>query len=196
MMRTAANSESAPVGRKLRRLGADVAASGDELREFLQQFRGKSPQEVLGLVASSGLVRATCMAAAGCVVLVAVFTVLPYAWGRAFGRAGSSAAADATKDRSSAVPPGGASSSDGGGQRGAGEAGSTQAGSTQAGSARAGAAAGSATGAAGEVLDAAGQPPPPGSEAILDKLNIDAEPVDPGVNPLEDATDDLLDDLK
>jgi hypothetical protein len=191
MMRTAGNSEPAPMGRKLRRLGADVVASGDELREFLQQFRGKSPQEVLGLVASSGLVRATCMAAAGCVVLVAVFTVLPYAWGRAFGRAGSSAADVAAMDRSSAVPPGGASSSEGGRQPGVGDGGSTQAGSGPAG-----AAASSATGAAGEVLDAAGQPPPPGSEAILDKLNIDSEPVDPDVNPLEEANDDLLDDLK
>lgn len=178
MMRTPGNSEPAPMGRKLRRLGADVAASSDELREFLQQFRGKSPQEVLGLVAQSGLVRATCTAAVGCVILVAVFTVLPYAWGRAFGRTVSSrsareAAASGVKEPPAAAPTDAASGPPAANQDAPAVAADTPA----------------------TNHDAVGQPPPE-SEAILERLNIDTKAADPDVNPLEDSADDLLDDLK
>lgn len=177
MMRTPSNSEPASTDHRLRRFGADVAASGDELREFLQQCRGKSPQEVLGLVAQSGLVRATCTAAVGCVILVAVFTILPFAWGRTFGRTASTARAAATgkpAQQSEDVPSGEAS----------------------AAAPERGPKPGSAADTPAAHLDAAGQPPPTGSEAILEKLNMDSEAVDPNVNPLEDTADDLLDDLK
>ncbi len=177
MMRTPGNSEPAPMGRKLRRLGADVAASSDELREFLQQFRGKSPQEVLGLVAHSGLVRATCMAAVGCAILVAVLTILPYVWVRAFGRTASSAGAAAALGSGEREPPAASSA--------------VAAGGTPAQAADASAAA-DTSGANRDVE----RQPPPGSEAILEKLDIDTETADPDVNPLESSADDLLDDLK
>lgn len=179
MMHTPGSSGPTPMGRKLRRLGADVAASSEELREFVQRFRGKSPQEVLGLVAQSGLVRATGTAAVGCAILVAVFTVLPYAWGRAFGRTASSKPAPAASHAAQQQTPAGSPAQTAGSEP-----------------AQAADAPAVPEGKASAVSDAAGQPAPPESEAILEKLNMDTEPADPNVNPLEDASDDLLDDLK
>lgn len=66
----------------LRRLRTEGAASAAELREFLGTMRGRSPQEVLGIVTSSGLTRATALATFLVVGLMAVFTVVPYALGR------------------------------------------------------------------------------------------------------------------
>ena len=54
------------------------ALTVEELREFLAKMRGKSPQEVLGLVASSDLVRATVQATIGCILLLAFATIVPY----------------------------------------------------------------------------------------------------------------------
>jgi hypothetical protein len=68
--------------RDMRRIRAGSAMTAAELREFIRQFKGKSPQEVLGTVAQSGLSRAVGLATIGCVALVAVFTILPYAWGK------------------------------------------------------------------------------------------------------------------
>ncbi|HTN76555.1 MAG TPA: hypothetical protein VL096_14950 [Pirellulaceae bacterium] len=64
---------------KLQRLKHDGAYSVAELREFIANMRGRSPQEVLGLVSSSQLIRATVLATFGCIVLMAIFTVIPYA---------------------------------------------------------------------------------------------------------------------
>lgn len=70
-------SEAAKAG-EFRRLKESSAFTVDELREFLAKMRGKSPQEVLGLVASSDLLRATVQATIGCIVLLALMTVGPY----------------------------------------------------------------------------------------------------------------------
>ena len=43
----------------LRELKTNSNATVQELQEFLRQLRGKSPQEMLGVVASSQLFRAT-----------------------------------------------------------------------------------------------------------------------------------------
>ena len=62
----------------LRRLKSDGGASAAELREFLTQLKGRSPEEVMGAVAQSNLIRSICIAMVGCVVLMAVFTIIPY----------------------------------------------------------------------------------------------------------------------
>lgn len=54
--------------------GATVA----ELREFLGQLKGRSPQEMLGAVADSDLARSVITAAIGCAVLLVALTVVPY----------------------------------------------------------------------------------------------------------------------
>ena len=66
----------------LGRLKRDGAASADELRDFIKGMHGKSPQEVLGSVAQSGLVQSTLLSAVGVLVLMTTFTVVPYAWGK------------------------------------------------------------------------------------------------------------------
>jgi hypothetical protein len=75
--------ESRPQGggiaRDVRRLKADGAATMAELREFLGQMRGRSPQEMIGLVAESGLTRSMLLATFLFVLLLAALTVIPYA---------------------------------------------------------------------------------------------------------------------
>lgn len=70
----------APAGTvgKLKRLKADSAHSLAEVQEFLAQLRGRSPQEVLGIVSASNLVKAVLQATVGCLLLILVFTVGPY----------------------------------------------------------------------------------------------------------------------
>ncbi len=62
----------------MRRLKSDSSAAAGELREFIGRMRGKSTQEVLGVIAQSGLVRCICASAVVFVALIAVFTVVPY----------------------------------------------------------------------------------------------------------------------
>lgn len=66
------------LGRDLQRLRRDGAATAGELRQFLGQMRGRSPQEVMGIVAQSSLVQSIAIATVGCAVLLAVGTVIPY----------------------------------------------------------------------------------------------------------------------
>lgn len=65
-------------GKDLRRLKSEGTATTAELRDFLSQLRGKSTQEVLGVVAQSELTRSLSIAAIGTLVLLVVFTVGPY----------------------------------------------------------------------------------------------------------------------
>jgi pyruvate/2-oxoglutarate dehydrogenase complex dihydrolipoamide acyltransferase (E2) component len=62
----------------LARLKRDGGHTLAELQEFLAQMRGRSPQEVLGMVSASELIRGILLATLGCVLLIAVFTVVPY----------------------------------------------------------------------------------------------------------------------
>ncbi len=61
-----------------RRLRTDAAASAEELRQFVTRMHGKSPQEVLGAVAESGLTRGIVISAIGALVILVAFTVGPY----------------------------------------------------------------------------------------------------------------------
>lgn len=81
--------------RDLRRAREGAFATTAELREFVHNLRGKSPQEVLGAVANSGLAQGVVLATLGTVVLMAVFTVIPYSvYG---GKAAAKAALEAKK---------------------------------------------------------------------------------------------------
>lgn len=59
-------------------LQQNAAASVGELREFLGQLRGRSPQEVMGIVAQSSLVQGVVSATVGTLIILIVFTVGPY----------------------------------------------------------------------------------------------------------------------
>lgn len=69
---------SAGLAAEFRQLKEDGGASAAELQEFLGQLKGRSPEEVMGAVAQSGLVQSTLMATVGCAVLLLVFTAVPY----------------------------------------------------------------------------------------------------------------------
>lgn len=60
------------------RLKSDAAATADELRQFIARMHGKSPQEVLGEIAESGLTRGMVISAIGAFVILVVFTVGPF----------------------------------------------------------------------------------------------------------------------
>lgn len=65
-----------------RRLRSEGGATAEELNDFIRQLRGRRPQEVLGMVAQSGLMQATLVATIGCIGLMALLTVGPYAWSK------------------------------------------------------------------------------------------------------------------
>ncbi len=65
-----------------------------EVRDFLAQARGKSPQEFLGMVATSGLFTSTLASAVIIFLLIGVFTILPYLF--------SESATDVTNNKATA----------------------------------------------------------------------------------------------
>ena len=105
----------------IKRLKRDGAASAEELREFVSGLHGKSPQEVLGLVAESGLFQATAVATIGIAVVLVAFTVVPYLFKGAAPEKTTAktaakqpaAAAQAAAQSSAAAPAGTGASADG-----------------------------------------------------------------------------------
>ena len=73
------------VFKDVKRLRTDGAASVEELREFLGQLKGKGPQEMLGIVAHSGLIKGMVTATIGTVAVLFVFTIGPWAYGELAG---------------------------------------------------------------------------------------------------------------
>ena len=84
----------------LRQLKTNSAATVAELKAFLKQLQGKSPQEMLGIVAGSQLVRAIGISTALVAVTMVVFTAIPYARG-----AGRDKEAAATKNEEKTAAP-------------------------------------------------------------------------------------------
>jgi len=62
----------------MKRLKTNSAATAEELREFVSGLKGRSPQEVLGIVSETGLFKGVFQATIGCIVLLAVLTVIPW----------------------------------------------------------------------------------------------------------------------
>ena len=62
----------------MQRLKSDASASVDELREFVAGLKGRSPQEVLGIVTGNSLIQGTIQATVLCVVVLAAATVGPW----------------------------------------------------------------------------------------------------------------------
>ena len=84
--KTKAASDKPPAGivGDIHRLKTNGAATVAEIREFLATTRGKSPQEVMGMVAGSNLIWSTLIASAATAVFMFVFTAGPYAVGKMF----------------------------------------------------------------------------------------------------------------
>lgn len=70
---------SSPIN-DVRKLKANSSASADELMQWLTKMRGKSPQEVLGAVASSGLFKSTVQGAFLLATIILVWTAAAWGW--------------------------------------------------------------------------------------------------------------------
>lgn len=62
----------------MQRLKSDAGATAEEVRDFIANLKGRSPQEVLGAVSESGLIQATVQATFACIVLLVALTVVPW----------------------------------------------------------------------------------------------------------------------
>ena len=66
---------------ELRNLRRNSSATVAELKGFLRQLQGKSPQEMLGIVAASQLVKAICISTVIVFAGGVIFTAIPFATG-------------------------------------------------------------------------------------------------------------------
>lgn len=64
--------------KEARNLRVNGSASIEELKEFLGSLKGKSPQEVIGLVSSSMLIQSLSIATVATLIFFVIFTVGPY----------------------------------------------------------------------------------------------------------------------
>ena len=64
------------ISRDVRNARVNSGAVAGEVREFLAQMQGKSPQEMLGMVAQSSLIKCTVQAVGVMLALMVVFTVI------------------------------------------------------------------------------------------------------------------------
>ena len=62
----------------LRELKANSSATVQELQQFLGELKGKSPPEMLGIVASSQLIRAIILSVILVIVAIFALTAIPY----------------------------------------------------------------------------------------------------------------------
>ncbi|MCA9175304.1 MAG: hypothetical protein KDB14_12540 [Planctomycetales bacterium] len=159
-----------PTGGGMRRVVADSSHSLAELRDFMGRLKGKSPQEVLGEVATSGLVRSTTVAAIGFLVVILSLSVGAHYWKQAFPKSSGATAATSSKKTDDDQP----------GNTAANESAATT---------PSGGAASPAT-PAEPATKLSGDP-------TLDNLGIgETKDADPKKNPLESTLDNLLDDTK
>lgn len=81
---TSASLPNRGLSRDLNRLKQEGGASIAEVRDFVREMKGKSPNEVLGHVAQSNLLHGVGVATIATVVLMLFFTLLPYSlgWGK------------------------------------------------------------------------------------------------------------------
>lgn len=77
------------------RLKTDATASVEELREFVAGLKGRSPQEVLGIVTGNSLFQGVLQATIGCALLLAVTSVGPWMLDDKEAEAAETAAAEA-----------------------------------------------------------------------------------------------------
>jgi hypothetical protein len=155
--------------RDINRLKRDGGATAAEVREFVAQMKGRSPHDVLGMVAQSSLMHGVVVATVATLVLVAVFTVGPYLLAEpvhAKAKKPHAAAADAKADSPDMV--------------------SDKKGNTKA----------DVPSASTSADQPAGNDPQV-SKATLEKLGVDeVKQSDSSSNPLDRKDDDLLKELK
>lgn len=188
MMSDAAGNEARPPrGLKgdIHRAREGVKASADELRQFVGEFRGKSAQQMLGLVAGSNLVQSTILATIVTAVFLGGFTVGPYLWNKSHPPVAKKAKPEPA--------PAAAPKTDGDAAKtGPAATGTADAGKPGSATAAASGNPAAAKGGAGVPSD----PPEPGSAEAMKRLGIgETKTLDPKSSPLDNSADDLLKDL-
>lgn len=182
----------------MRRMKEDGAASAEELRDFVRQLRGRSPKEMLGIVAKSNLFQGSLTATIWTVILLVVLTAVPFGMKKFFG--------GASKEKATAAAAGGAV--DAGAQNGAAAKATPEQtadgqGTAAKGTGTQGSAAQDATTAKGDSPKSKGKGSTKSSEQgvlsrdVLDKLEM-GETLDPDsdLKGLETKTNELLKDIE
>jgi hypothetical protein len=160
------NPQPGSVVRDLKRLKSDGSASVAELRQFLQQMKGKSPQAMLGLVAKSGLARSTALATFLFAVVLVTLTVVPYALRDRTAKPSETAASEKPAAESAGRKP-------------AAEIPGPE-----------------PAAAAAATADDAGKTPPVSDRALEALGIGETKTADPKKNPLEDKLNNLLDGVE
>ena len=108
-------SSGLPLPRDVETLHANGSASLAELKDFLGNLHGKSPQEVIGIVSASLLIQSMAAATVATIAILAVFTLGPYLiYGPPQAKeVAAKPAAAAPADAAAATPAAGAESSTG-----------------------------------------------------------------------------------
>ena len=73
-------TDGQPAKASIKRLATDTALTTAELRDFVRNLKGRSPQEVMGIVSSSALAQAVIGSTIGSIALIGVLTIGPYLW--------------------------------------------------------------------------------------------------------------------
>lgn len=169
-----------PEGRPPRGLKGDIhrarlgaTATAGELREFVGQLSGRSPQEMVGIVAGSGLIRATVLATVITFALMVASSVYGYLMKKNAPPVVAAPVAAPTAAAPAAPAQGTAAAS----------------------------ATGAAAPATGAAAAAPNTPVPPtgptGPVDPLSRLGVsEVKNSDPKKNPLENSGDDIFKDLK
>ena len=167
-----ADKQTAPkantVARDFSRAKRDAGAASTEFKQFMTELRGRSPQEVLGAVAQSDLIRSTLVATFLIVGVLMAATLVPWVMAGDKPATKSTAAIDAGKtDASKTVPDSTADKT--------GNPDSTKSAKSATDK--------SATGKTGDLLDPTG---------AAKKLGIDEVKSGTPVDPFKNTDDDLL----
>ena len=73
-----ADRRGSGIGREIRNVRVNGAASLQELREFVSTLKGRRPQEVMGVVAGSGLIQGILISIVGSLMVLFLATAIPY----------------------------------------------------------------------------------------------------------------------
>ncbi len=88
----------------MQRLKEDGGASLAELREFVGNMHGKSPQEMLGVLAQSRLAINIAISAVGCAVLMIAWSALAFYWPGSNDDSAKKQMAEKTSSQSNLAP--------------------------------------------------------------------------------------------
>jgi hypothetical protein len=160
----------ASLGKDMRNIKENLAFTAGDLTKFLKEMQGKSPKEMLGLVAQSTLFKGIVSSTLLFATLIFIFTAIPFTI--------NLVNPPEEKEQTQTEETSGGEDGD---TTGAPATGEETAGTTE------------------PAVDADGNPLPEGATGneVIDTLGIgETKVAAPNVNPLDDSTDDILNDLK